>query len=269
MTVVTLYVPRLATWPDALKLRISVLSDFHACKPFLNETKIRAICDEANALEPDIILLLGDFVGGPRFSRELKQGELTRAFSSLSAPLGVHAVMGNHDYDHYTRKQVLAGDVLAVRALRETGINVLVNESLRIEHDGHAFWLAGLGDQRAFHCRGMSYERSDLGIEDLAGTLAQVTDDAPVILLAHEPDIFPQVSHRVALTLSGHTHGGQIKLFGRTPVVPSKFGSRYVYGHVEEEGRHLIVTSGLGYSGWPIRFATQQEIVLIELGGQG
>lgn len=269
MSVVTTYAPRLPAWPDGLKLRIAVLSDFHACAPFMDAKRIRGLCDEANALKPDIILLLGDFVGGPRFSRELTQAELVEAFSGLSAPLGVHAVMGNHDYDDYTREQVLAGDVIAVRALREAGVTVHINHSQRIEHRGQAFWLAGLGDQRAFHTRGMSYERDDLGLEDLDGTLAQVTDDAPVILLAHEPDIFPQVPDRVALTLSGHTHGGQIKLFGKTPVVPSKFGSRYVYGHVEDEGRHLIVTSGLGYSGWPIRFATKQEIVLIELGGQG
>ncbi|WEK04905.1 MAG: metallophosphoesterase [Candidatus Devosia phytovorans] len=267
MTVVTRYAPALPNWPGDLKLRVAVLSDFHGCWPFMNAGMIHRIGEQAMALEPDIILLLGDFVGGPRFSRELTRAELVDAFAGFAAPLGVHAVMGNHDYDHYTREQVLAGEVVAIDALREAGVEVHVNRSQRIAHGGKAFWLAGLGDQRAFHRRGMPYEMPGLGIEDLDGTLAQVTDDAPILLMAHEPDIFPKVPNRVALTLSGHTHGGQIKLFGRTPVVPSLYGSRYVYGHVVEEGRHLIVSSGLGYSGWPVRFATSQEIVLLELGG--
>jgi len=96
--------------------------------------------------------------------------------------------------------------------------------------------------------------------------LAKVTDDAPVIMMAHEPDIFPRVPERVSLTISGHTHGGQVNLFGYTPVVPSKFGSRYVYGHVVEGGRDLIVSGGLGLSGLPVRFGVPPEVVLIELG---
>src|SRR5439155_1028665 len=80
------------------------------------------------------------------------------------------------------------------------------------------------------------------GVDDLTGALAKVTDDAPAILLAHEPDIFPEVPDRVALTLSDHTHGGQVRLFEWSPVVPSKYGNRYAYGHVNEGGRDLIVS---------------------------
>ena len=93
-----------------------------------------------------------------------------------------------------------------------------------------------------------------------------MTDDAPVILLAHEPDIFPQVPSRVALTLSGHTHGGQVRLFGYSPVVPSDYGNRYAYGPVEETGRHLVVSGGLGYSGIPVRFGVPPEITVVDLG---
>ena len=84
--------------------------------------------------------------------------------------------------------------------------------------------------------------------------------------MAHEPDIFPEVPDRVSLTLSGHTHAGQINLFGWTPIVPSYYGSRFLHGHIVEEGRHLIVSSGLGHSGVPFRFMTKREIVLLELG---
>lgn len=104
------------------------------------------------------------------------------------------------------------------------------------------------------------------GIDDLPATLAMVDDDAPVILMAHEPDIFARVPARIALTLSGHTHGGQVRLFGWSPIVPSRYGNRYAYGHVQENGRDLIVSAGLGTSKLPIRLGAPPEIVLIELG---
>lgn len=103
------------------------------------------------------------------------------------------------------------------------------------------------------------------GLDDLPGTLAQLTDDAPVILLAHEPDIFPTVPDRVALTLSGHTHGGQVRLFGWSPVVPSAYGNRFAYGHVREGNRDLIVSGGVGCSILPLRLGVVPEITLIEI----
>jgi uncharacterized protein len=87
-----------------------------------------------------------------------------------------------------------------------------------------------------------------------------------VVLMAHEPDVFPNVPPRVALTVSGHTHGGQVRLAGFSPVVPSIYGNRYAYGHVVEDGRHLIVSGGLGCSRLPIRLGVPPEIVSIELG---
>jgi predicted MPP superfamily phosphohydrolase len=104
------------------------------------------------------------------------------------------------------------------------------------------------------------------GLDDLDGTLAQVNDGDPVVLLAHEPDIFPSVPPRVALTLSGHTHGGQVRLLGFAPVVPSRFGDRYAYGHMVEDDRNLIVSGGLGCSLAPVRFGVPPEIVVIDLG---
>ena len=81
------------------------------------------------------------------------------------------------------------------------------------------------------------------------------------------PDIFPHVPERVSLTLSGHTHGGQVRLLGYSPVVPSEYGNRFAYGHVIEEDRHLIVSAGLGFSKIPVRFGIPPELMLIELGG--
>jgi predicted MPP superfamily phosphohydrolase len=103
-------------------------------------------------------------------------------------------------------------------------------------------------------------------VDDLPATLAAVTDDAPLILMAHEPDIFADIPDRVALTVSGHTHGGQVRIFGYAPFVPSRFGRRYAYGHIVEQNRHLIVSAGLGCSNAPIRLGAPPEIVTIELG---
>jgi hypothetical protein len=105
------------------------------------------------------------------------------------------------------------------------------------------------------------------GVDDLPRTLAQVGTDDPVVLLAHEPDIFPNVPARVALTLSGHTHGGQIRVPLIWPAfVPSKYGARFAYGHVVEGGRHMVVSGGLGTSVIPARLGVPPEIVRVELG---
>ena len=125
------------------------------------------------------------------------------------------------------------------------------------------FWLAGLADQRVVELGGGRF----VGNDDLPGTLARIDGDAPVVLLAHEPDIFPDVPRRVSLTLCGHTHGGQCRFPFVGPLfVPSRYWRRYAYGHIIEDERHLIVSGGLGYSGLPVRIGMPPEIVLIELG---
>jgi hypothetical protein len=106
------------------------------------------------------------------------------------------------------------------------------------------------------------------GEDDIPGTLAQIQDDAPAILMAHEPDIFVDVPDRFAVTLSGHTHGGQVRLpFLGRPVVPSAYGQRFAYGHIQEEGRDLIVSAGLGCSILPVRFGVPPEITVVNLNG--
>jgi predicted MPP superfamily phosphohydrolase len=260
--VVRRYSPALPNWPVGLRPRIAMLSDFHFSEPWTGLDALEAIVDKTNALAPDIVLLLGDFEEGPRFSRPVPPHDWAKRLARLQAPLGVHAVFGNHDYPRFARKRhkaIVAPE--ALRALKETDIGTYVNEAVRLSWQEQPFWLAGLGDQIAEHADGSR-------LADLDGTLAQVTDDAPVILMAHEPDIFPHVPERVALTLSGHVHRGQIRFFGFAPVVPSRYGQRYLHGHIVEDDRHLIVGAGLGHSGLPLRFDAAPEIVLIEPGGQ-
>jgi len=136
---------------------------------------------------------------------------------------------------------------------------------VRLVADGQPIWLLGLADQIAFAEAGVADAAGRRGPANLAKTLAAITDDSPAILLAHEPDIFPEVPDRVALTLSGHTHGGQIRIAGWSPIVPSIYGNRYAYGHVKESIRHLIVSGGLGTSSLPVRLGVPPEIVIIEI----
>ena len=193
-------------WPRGASMRIVAVADPHMGEPYMSLSRLEAIVDRANSLSADLIVLLGDYEAGHRFvSHRVSLHDTARLLSRLHAPLGVHAILGNHDWWHDAAAQARgAGPTEAHIAFAAAGMPVLENRAVRIEAGPVPFWLLGLGDQIAFPGRGRA------GVDDLPATLAQVSDDAPAILLAHEPDIFPQVPDRVALTLSGHTHGGQV-----------------------------------------------------------
>ncbi|RWO31724.1 MAG: metallophosphoesterase [Mesorhizobium sp.] len=255
-------------WTAGLRLRVVALADIHACRPWMTPERIRSLAERANSLQPDLIVLLGDYAAGTRLVTDwVGSSEWAPALSGLKAPLGVWSILGNHDWwEDLSAQKAGLGPTVARRALESAGIPVLENDVVRLEKDGHGFWIAGLADQLALR-PGRAWGRSRFtGLDDLRGTLAKVSDKAPVILLAHEPDIFPEVPPRVSLTLSGHTHGGQVRLLGYSPVVPSRFGNRFAYGHVVEENRNLIVSGGLGFSILPVRFGMRPEILSIELG---
>jgi uncharacterized protein len=255
-------------WPAGLRLNVVALADIHACRPWMTPERIASLVDETNALEPDLIVLLGDYVSGTRLVTDwVDSTQWSAALSGLKAPLGVLSILGNHDWwEDRAAQEAGGGPTIARKALEGVGIPVLENDAVRIEKDGHGVWIAGLGDQLAL-LPGKRWGRAGFrGMDDLRGTLARVTDDAPIILLAHEPDIFPLVPSRVSLTLSGHTHGGQVRILGYSPVVPSRYGNRYAYGHVVEHNRNLIVSGGLGFSIMPVRFGMRPEIVMVELG---
>lgn len=241
-------------------LRIGVIADLHACEPFMPVHRIEEIVMAANALEPDLFVLLGDFLEGLNgfYAKPVAMGDWANVLARLRSPLGSFAILGNHDWWHDPTEN--AGAVRAT--LDSRGIPVLENDAFLIRREATpGFWLGGLGDQLAFKGTGR-------GVDDMARLMAQIPDDGrPAILLAHEPDVFPQVPARFGLTLSGHTHGGQIALpiIGRFPVA-SHYGQRYAYGHVFERNRHLVVSAGLGVSGFPVRLGVPPEIVLVEVG---
>ncbi len=255
-------------WPRDLRLRCAVIADIHACDPWMSLDRIREVVAVTNALAPDVTVLLGDFNAGHNYvTGAVLPQQWGAVVEALKAPLGTYAILGNHDWWHGALPSMKADGAEAVRrALKQAGIAVLENDNVALTKDGQRVWLAGLADQMVVR----TGRKSHYGLDDLDGTLAQVTDDAPVILLAHEPYIFRKVPARVALTLCGHTHGGQVNL----PVLSDwwnrhELGTSHVYGHIVENNRHMIISAGLGTSIAPIRFMRPPEIVLVELGGDG
>jgi len=234
-------------WPSELSnLKIAVLSDMHIGSSFIDEEKVRYIVEQTNQLQPDMIVILGDYIAGNgRASHRVEPEVFGPMLKGFRAPLGVYSVLGNHDWWY---------DGLKVRAaLEANGIKVLENEVFRLEIRGKPVWLVGLADLWTRRQR----------IND---TIAGVPEGDTIIALTHNPDIFPQVPQRVPLLLAGHTHGGQVRFPLIGPVVDSsRFGDRYVRGHVVENGHDLFVTTGIGTSIFPVRFGVPPEIVLLTI----
>jgi predicted MPP superfamily phosphohydrolase len=234
-------------WPPELSgLRIAVISDIHSGAPFINDKKLQQIVELTNQQDPDLILLLGDYMSPNSWHSHRIEPEVTAAsLKNLRAPLGVYSVLGNHDW-WYNGEKVR-------RALEQKGIPVLEDEVAEIKWRNSSFWLAGLADlwTRPQH---------------IDETIAKVPQGATVIALTHNPDIFPRIPPRVPLLLAAHTHGGQVNLpLIGTPIVPSRFGQKYTAGHILENGHHLFVTTGIGTSIFPIRFRVPPEIVILTI----
>lgn len=223
-------------------LRVAVVADLHAGSPQIDEARIEQIVERVNREQVDLVALLGDYIDpevvlGEWIEPERIAGRLGR----LRSRLGCFAVLGNHDWGH-------AGARMPA-ALSANGIRVLENEA--VELDG--FWIAGVADLM----------KRD---PDLVSTLAPIPDGAPILLLSHNPDLFPKVPERVALTISGHTHGAQVDIpLIRDKVTPSRYGAHYTGGHIVERGRHLYVSDGIGTSRLPVRFRAKPEIPVLDL----
>jgi predicted MPP superfamily phosphohydrolase len=237
----------LPDWPPALDgLRIAALSDLHVGSPHVGLAKLRRVVAAVDAARPELVVLLGDYVirdvlGG----RFVPPEETARVLAELHPPLGVFAVLGNHD------RWFDGGRVRA--AFEAAGIAVLEDDVRDLRRNGAPLALVGLSDL---------WTRPP----DVAGTVARVADGLPIIAMTHNPDVFPALPARVSLLLAGHTHGGQVvlPLLGR-PLVPSRYGQRYALGHVVESGRHLFVTTGIGTSLVPIRLGVPPEIAVVTL----
>ncbi|MEL6478978.1 MAG: metallophosphoesterase [Pseudomonadota bacterium] len=252
-------------WPRGRRLRIVALADPHIAPPHMPLSRFERIVTRANALSPDLIVLLGDYPAGHRFTfGPVAPERIAEAMAKLSAPLGVFAILGNHDWWEDPQAQARgAGPTLWHGALHKAGIRLLENSAVAIGHGAQRFWLAGIGDPIAFLPSRDRHPRR--GVDDHARMVAEISDDAPAILLLHEPDFWPDWRDRFAVSLAGHTHGGQVRLFGWSPLVPSMYGTRFAWGPVEEDRRVLVVSGGLGCSILPVRLGMPPEITLVEL----
>ena len=237
----------LALDAPALKgLTIAVISDLHAGAPYIDEAKIDAVVARTNAAHPDLILLAGDYVSD-RDDGSLRMPLVTIAehLMGLDAPLGVYAVLGNHDHQPGGRR--------VAAALAQAGILVLNNIHAVVSRSQGPLILAGVD----------TFTGSRDGREALAG-LAQ----EKVLCVTHMPDEFPALPAACALTIAGHTHGGQVALplLGRPAVARiSHYGQRYAAGIVRESGRTLFVSTGIGTTFLPIRLGVPPEISLLRI----
>jgi uncharacterized protein len=246
------------------QLRVAVLADFHAAAPVMDARRIAGIVAQANGLGADLILLLGDYAGHLIGCRCLEPEAVAAELARLEAPLGVWSVFGNHDWKHdRTPREGEALPTVWHRAFAEAGIATLSNEVRALEAGGVPFRLAGLESQQAFKYQ---RRRRDKGAHDLPAVSRALDPSVFTLLMAHEPDVFPDLGDHFDLTISGHTHGGQIAPFGLPLVVPSRHGRRYAYGSFVEGRKRMIVSGGLGMTTIPLRLGRPPEIVLVELG---
>jgi predicted MPP superfamily phosphohydrolase len=234
-------------WPAELSgLRIALIGDVHTGAWFIDDRKLQRIVELTNQQQPDLILLAGDYMVSNNWHGHRVEPEVTAAaLKNLKAPLGVYAVLGNHDWWYNGEK--------VTKAFEQNGIRVLENDVAEIKWRDRSFWLAGLSDKWTQP-------------QHISETIAKAPAGATIVALTHNPDIFPQLPSSVPLLLAAHTHGGQatFPLIGAA-VVPSDFGQKYAAGHVYENGHHLFVTTGIGTSILPVRFRVPPEIAVLTI----
>lgn len=245
-------------------LKIVAISDIHGGSNGVDEAKIHLVVEAANRQNPDLIVLLGDYVSqtgepGPNGKRLLRMSIQTIAanLAGLTSRHGVFAVLGNHDA-WYSNAEV-------ANALNSAGIRVLDGEVAVVEKNGARLRILGLKD----HLQVRTWEGY---AADARSLLAPTEGTGNVLVLEHSPDVAEiitgdrLISNDLKLMLAGHTHGGQVWLpvLGR-PIVPSSYGQKFAAGHVRAYGLDVFVTTGVGTSILPFRFMVPPEIAVIIL----
>jgi uncharacterized protein len=240
----------LRRWPVQLEgFTIALLSDLHY-DPHFSAHPLRAAIGLVNGLSPDLIVLTGDFVTNPSYGGNAEKAAATAApcaelVKQMRATHGLWAVLGNHDFD--TDPDRVTSELLS------HGIQVLGNRSVPIESKGGRFWLSGVNDILSGTC-------------DLNATLADIPHEEATVLLAHEPDFADYVAkHPVDLQLSGHSHGGQVRIPFLPPLYLPEMGRKYFNGLYKIGPLTLYTNPGLGTMGLPIRWNCPPEITLLTL----
>ena len=256
---------RIAGWSKELDgLRIVAISDIHGGSNGADDERLRQLVKTTNAVDPDLVVLLGDYVSqtgssGNDGKRGLRMPVATVAdhLSGLRSKLGVFAVLGNHDGWH--------GDEEIARELTSRRIQVLDGGLATVQHNGASLRILGLKDQ-------LKIDSWEAYTADARTLLAPTEGMGDVIILEHSPDVAPiitagePISKNLRLMIAGHTHGGQVWLpvLGR-PIVPSGYGQRYAAGHTRDKGLDMFVTTGVGTSILPFRFMVPPEIAVLTI----
>jgi uncharacterized protein len=232
-------------WPRAHDgLRVALVSDLHAGHGRTTPERVAGIVDAVLELDADLHLLLGDYLD----STPLGQGRarVRDVAGQLARLPDAYAVLGNHDWR-------AAGPAMGW-ALRDAGVRVLENEAVAVRE---GLWVAGIACMRH-------------RFPDVRAALREPPPDATVLLAVHDPDFFPEVPDRVALTVCGHLHGGQVNVpLLRRAGLPTSYGERFLAGHVVEGGRHLYVSAGLGTAGLPLRLRRPPDLPVLRLRSAG
>ena len=258
---------RIKDWNPAFNgLKIAMISDIHGGSNGASAEQIRRVVETTNAEEPDVIVLLGDYVSQGSTRRPVHEqplrmpmNEVADNLAGLKAKHGVFAVLGNHDGWY--------GDADIATELTRVGYRVLQNEIAVIYENGVPLRLLGLKD----HLKLDSWQAFDMTVRSV---VARNPREGQIVVLEHSPDIlyvlnyWKHLNPHLKLMLAGHTHGGQVWLpvLG-APAVPSSVGQRYAQGHIEEEGVHMFVTSGVGTSILPFRFMVPPEVAVVTIRG--
>ncbi len=234
--------------------KIVAVSDIHGGSHTITEERLQDITQKINAQNPDIVVILGDFVsqvsdGKPLHDRELKMpmAMIAQNLKGLKTKFGVFAVIGNHDW-WYDEKECR-------KALEDVGFTVLDNQTKSFVVNNKTVSLLGIEDF-------WKKEKVEIG-----KPLAELPNQQNIIGITHNPDSFDETPELISLLIAGHTHGGQVNfpIIG-APIVPAK--KEYTSGHVIKDGRNLYVTTGIGTSGLPFRFRVPPEIVVITVNGK-
>ncbi len=243
-------------------IKIVMLSDIHGGSNYVTEERLREVVARTNEQNPDIIVMLGDYVSETVEDRPVAEVGLKMPMETVAANLagmnakfGVFAVLGNHD--GWFDDNVVADEFSRV------GYKVLRHEVAVIEKDGARLRIFGMMDHLKLNKSWTETSADATQIVDASGS-------GDLVVLQHSPDILPVISGELSISadlklmLSGHTHGGQVwmPVFGR-PVVPSNYGQKYAYGHIRDNDVDLYVTSGVGMSVLPFRFFVPPEIVVL------
>jgi len=230
--------------PDAFDgTRIVFVADVHA-GPYFGPQRMDRLVEQVNSLDPDVLILGGDYVGGRLNGAKVFY---PRA-ADFRANLAKLAVLGNHD--------VWEGSQEAKQGLSEAGFTLLENDSVQLTVGDSSLAVAGVSDLYT-------------GDPDPEAAARDITPEMFSVLVSHNPDVFADRLGRTAgdwdLALAGHTHAGQVTLFGTSSYVPSKHGARYRAGWRTENGTPILVTNGVGTVTLPVRLFAQPEVHLITL----